>query len=444
MRLRPTKIGLDVTLLWGDTALAFRRIDEGVVTIDDLGPIPLPCEVHPGFAVACVGSDTATFVAPPGSALSTGSPVGAPATVERADGSIEARASSRLAEGDRVEIVLGAFRIEVVATASEVIDARAPWRPGTAIGAMLLAAAVHAGVLWIAAEAAPAGAVELEDAQVQTLRRLLAAAPEAVPDRATLDPRAASERRQVDAGSDSEGARSLSNGWPRDPFAKTREERRAAASTGTEVDEPAEPAARRAHAMRDAGGFGMVGLIMGLGPATPWVVPEPSRDSRSGLWGPGLDEVAGAGLTRSGTGEGSGRSGRGVDAGEISVAGFPAYREREMRPRNTESAGFLARADAASIARMGAEAAQRVVGQNFGRMRACYLTQLRTNPDLAGRVTVRFEIGAAGSVVRTSDAGSTLPPAITTCVMRAVAALSFAAPEGGHLTVTYPMDFAPT
>jgi len=85
-----------------------------------------------------------------------------------------------------------------------------------------------------------------------------------------------------------------------------------------------------------------------------------------------------------------------------------------------------------------------VVRQSFGRFRLCYESGLRNCPNLAGRVAVRFVIGRDGLVRSARDAGSDVPDKrIVDCVVRAVRQLKFPAPEGGPVTVVYPIMFAP-
>jgi outer membrane biosynthesis protein TonB len=83
------------------------------------------------------------------------------------------------------------------------------------------------------------------------------------------------------------------------------------------------------------------------------------------------------------------------------------------------------------------------VRQNHGRFRFCYEQGLARNPALGGHVTVRFVIGRDGAVSSVADGGSTLPdPAVVSCVVRAFYGLSFPQPEGGIVTVTYPIVFS--
>lgn len=89
------------------------------------------------------------------------------------------------------------------------------------------------------------------------------------------------------------------------------------------------------------------------------------------------------------------------------------------------------------------EVVQRIVRQNFGRLRACYEAALRIHPTLRGRVVVDFTIGTRGEVTRVA-AGGDLPhqPTIT-CVSRAFHGLTFPQPEGGIVKVSYPIVLAP-
>ena len=94
--------------------------------------------------------------------------------------------------------------------------------------------------------------------------------------------------------------------------------------------------------------------------------------------------------------------------------------------------------------RLPPEVVQRIVRQNFGRLRLCYENGLRTNPSLRGRVAVKFVIDRSGSVSTASDGGSDLPDTgVVACVVRAFGNLSFPQPEGGIVTVVYPLVFTP-
>jgi len=88
---------------------------------------------------------------------------------------------------------------------------------------------------------------------------------------------------------------------------------------------------------------------------------------------------------------------------------------------------------------------QRIIHLNRARFRACYADARRRAPALAGRIVVRFTISRSGEVRdATIDPSSALrEPTFETCLLGAFSALSFPQPEGGVVTVTYPMVFAP-
>ena len=78
---------------------------------------------------------------------------------------------------------------------------------------------------------------------------------------------------------------------------------------------------------------------------------------------------------------------------------------------------------------------QRVVRARFGAIRGCYEEGLRRNPDLTGRVAVRFVVGRAGAN------GSAISG--VKCILNTFRAMRFPAPSGGLVTVVYPIQFSP-
>ncbi len=92
------------------------------------------------------------------------------------------------------------------------------------------------------------------------------------------------------------------------------------------------------------------------------------------------------------------------------------------------------------------EVVQRIVRQNFGRLRVCYDNGLRANAELEGKVTVKFTIKPDGSVGTVDDGGGTTLPDkdMIACLRRAFGTLSYPEPEnGGAVVVLYPMVFSP-
>ena len=155
--------------------------------------------------------------------------------------------------------------------------------------------------------------------------------------------------------------------------------------------------------------FGMLGALTGA--------PQGDEKSATGnLWGDALEDSFGAGgLGLSGVGEGGGGRGDGIGLGKIGTIGHGA----SVSGGNTTGQGFGGGSGrlggshqaGAPRVRMGAtqvsgrlppEIIQRVVRQNFGRMRFCYEQGLVRKPELAGRVAVRFLIGSDGRVQSSS------------------------------------------
>ena len=123
----------------------------------------------------------------------------------------------------------------------------------------------------------------------------------------------------------------------------------------------------------------------------------------------------------------------------------PAPPPFDPEPEPKGRAAQQARAGAMSLSgRLPPEVVRRIIRQNFGRFRLCYENGLRRNPNLQGRVAVRFVIGADGAVSNLGNGGSDMPDGgVVSCIVRAFADLSFPKPERGIVTVVYPIMFSP-
>jgi hypothetical protein len=87
---------------------------------------------------------------------------------------------------------------------------------------------------------------------------------------------------------------------------------------------------------------------------------------------------------------------------------------------------------------------QAVVRSKYGRFRACFEKGLARNLNLRGRVSARFAIEESGVVSHVGNAGSTLPDkSVVTCVLRIFTTLKFPKPDGGSVTVVYPVMLEP-
>jgi hypothetical protein len=465
-------LSLHVSLRWRHDVLALRKLDpDADVSVGELAPIPCPPELL-GFVFARAGRGAPIACAPAGS----------PILVRRAGGSlelVEGPAEIPLAAGDVAELAVGAFVAVAAADAPEALP-RSARRRGVGAWAIALAALAHAVILGLAAHDARASIADREDDQTDAIRRLLASAEQRT---------RASEPLAVEDGS-GKGEGQMVNGKRGDGRAGggarasgaegKMGERLANAGARGRFAVPAQmlkdpsPSTARAEAIADASAFGIIGLLA-QGPHVP---SAPFADdfahgadllaARGSMWSRRVGEAFGeGGLGLSGIGEGGGGEGDGIGLGRIGTLGHTDGRPGpgmggDGSPINGFgiSGGWGDRlhgshrvrspvircwfGDANVSGRLPPEVIQRIVRQNFGRFRACYENGLRTSPSLAGRVAVRFVIGRDGAVSNVADGGSDLASAaVTSCVVRAFYGLSFPQPEGGIVTVTYPITFSP-
>ena len=83
------------------------------------------------------------------------------------------------------------------------------------------------------------------------------------------------------------------------------------------------------------------------------------------------------------------------------------------------------------------------IESNLGQVRYCYERQLAANPDIYGKVLIKFTIGATGKVVSQKVGTTTLKSAMVEgCILRRISKWKFPTPEGGTLVmVSYPFLF---
>lgn len=228
-------------------------------------------------------------------------------------------------------------------------------------------------------------------------------------------------------------------------------------------DNPDPHIARQA-ALREAMEFGMIGLLnTGAAgdpnaPTAPWgrdtSLGSDDVSARGNMWGDEIGDAFGAGgLGLSGIGEGGGGRGEGIGLGNIGTLGHGAGTGTGQGFGNGHGRLGGSHETKAPKVRMGAttvsgrlppEVIQRIVRQNYGRFRMCYEQGLSRNPNLEGRVSARFVIGRDGAVSNASNGGSDLPDSgVVSCVVSAFYGLSFPQPEGGIVTVVYPIMLSP-
>jgi TonB family protein len=112
---------------------------------------------------------------------------------------------------------------------------------------------------------------------------------------------------------------------------------------------------------------------------------------------------------------------------------------------NVGSGDLVAMVDEETVIEGGLDrdAIAEVIRRNLGQIRYCYERQLSSNPELYGKVLVKFTIGAAGEVTEPRVDTSTLKSAMVEgCIMRRMANWKFPEPKGGtQVKVSYPFLF---
>ena len=137
---------------------------------------------------------------------------------------------------------------------------------------------------------------------------------------------------------------------------------------------------------------------------------------------------------RGGSRGGGGLAGMGSTGSGDVGAGSPSS---ERTVRGEVSSGTVdAEGGDGSIAQ---DAVAKRLRASYGSIRACYERGLRTNPALAGRVTVRFTVAPSGRVTQATVEGFEDAPEVAACVGARFRTLLFPAPTGGAVELSVPM-----
>lgn len=393
-------------------------------------------------------------------------PAGTTARVTKSSGTERAMVGTAipLALGTRVELEFGDLRIQVSGVHPGKRTKRAYFAKSdsAAAGYFGLSASIAAAFCGAMAFFVPAMGLT-DDESVDNERKVLIQQYLA----ANAERNRELEQKTEEAGQNEQGtgeraeAAKGDSGAMGKPSAKLANKRAGVAGPKDNLD----PHMARERALSDAKTFGMIGLLNSINGGDPNAPTSPfGRDSSSGtddksaegnMWGDEIGESWGSnGLGLTGIGEGAGGKGEGIGIDGVGTCGGticaglergfghslgrtpPGHKPRvpRMTPDgNTQVSGHLP-----------AEVVQRIVRQNFGRFRMCYEQGLTRNPNLQGRVAVRFVIGRDGAVSNVQNGGSDLPDSgVVSCVIGAYYGLSFPSPENGIVTVTYPIMFTP-
>jgi hypothetical protein len=448
---------VEVVLAWRDaasaTVLAVRQVREGEsAALGELGELLVPREIlgKCRFVVATHSGDVATAFVPAGAVLLVaGEPV-------------EAR-EIELVLGRVVELEIGPFEVRLARVKAERRPASAPLESlrrsgaGYFAGSAIVHAAAFAAVAFYASTLGATEEFESDDERIAWIQHLLDAS-------AAREAEATPEPGEAPAADDRWGAPAALGAAG---AAGNRDSVRRDARRAVRGDAPRDDPARTVRQALDEAAF--VGSLGGAairhvdGPSA-WArdVGSEAVDADGVLFADRIGDAFGAGgFGPFGPGQGgsgtadiigvpgiAGLGGLGTCSGDVPCDGAPGGHGFGRDPSHSGHVShFKGPRYAEPVVNGGhlpPEIIQRIVRQNDGRYRLCYQLGLRGNPNLSGRVTVKFAIDRTGAVAMASDGGSDLADAdVRSCVVRAFANLSFPAPENGTLFVSYPIVFSP-
>ncbi|MBX3270614.1 MAG: AgmX/PglI C-terminal domain-containing protein [Sandaracinaceae bacterium] len=174
------------------------------------------------------------------------------------------------------------------------------------------------------------------------------------------------------------------------------------------------------------GGLGSSQTVMGRGSGGLGL-----RGTGSGGGGTGRGTLFGAGAMGTGVGAGRGAGG-GRGSGGPGARGRPAQEVRvQMTTAAPRVSGYLS-----------PEQIMRVVRRNQSAVRYCYETEFQRNPNLRGRIEIRWRIARNGTVSSASLASSTMGNGhVEGCIVRQVRRWRFDEPDGGEVDVNFPFIF---
>jgi pSer/pThr/pTyr-binding forkhead associated (FHA) protein len=144
------------------------------------------------------------------------------------------------------------------------------------------------------------------------------------------------------------------------------------------------------------------------------------------------------------TAKGTGYKASGISTGG-KAGGNKGYADGADMAVGSVGSGEVGLIDEESVVEGGLdrEVISAVIKENLGQIRYCYERNLSANPDLNGKVQVKFTIAAPGTVSAQEIGTSTLKNAMVEgCILRRIARWKFPQPKGGtSVVVTYPFLF---
>lgn len=140
-----------------------------------------------------------------------------------------------------------------------------------------------------------------------------------------------------------------------------------------------------------------------------------------------------------GTGEAADISSLKMEGGDADVRTKGVESERKIK-------GNVKRKNPSAVDGTGVLSPQevtKVVNRRLGAIKGCYERALRRNPNLEGKVIVRFTVAGSGKVSSARTTVNELGPDVGSCIVNAFKLFRFPPPDGGAATFEYPFLFTP-
>jgi TonB family protein len=183
-----------------------------------------------------------------------------------------------------------------------------------------------------------------------------------------------------------------------------------------------------------ADGSGSIADVLGKG--------DVDRDQEKAFQGVGGLTVATSDASLRGVKSGTGGSGKVADIGSLRGAGNIASGNTGAGATEKRVTGVVRHEAPAVDGELDPALVSKEVRARIGAVKACYERALKRNPNLSGKIKVRWTITAAGTVsgVDISD-DSVGDSEVSSCIKQLVARWRFPAPSGGSVEVEFPFVF---
>jgi outer membrane biosynthesis protein TonB len=160
----------------------------------------------------------------------------------------------------------------------------------------------------------------------------------------------------------------------------------------------------------------------------------------------GIDVATGDANRLRGPAGGKG-SGVAADIGQVRMKGGDADVNTGGAGSERKVKGQVKRKEASAIDGTGAlnpQEVNKVIGRRMGAIKGCYERALRRDPNLQGKLVIRFTIAGSGRVTTARAVENALTPEVGNCVVSAFKRFRFPQPDGGSLTMESPFMFMPS